>query len=205
MLQTIRKILRPSASDSLARIFARLGLIGFWIQIAIGAVPLALVLYTIMFSAGRTAGTRGGFLFVEYLTIIGLVVLAFTTIWSYRYTRLAEKIADPLQRPTEFAVQRVAWTGVAASVLGIVLSMLVMLFEVLQLLLYFLRAPQAGVPVIQTTATAQASWISAADVINVMALMMTMSGEFIVLIFSLWLLFRTTMPSAEFPHAGSDE
>ena len=158
-----------------------------------------------MFSAGRTAGTRGGFLFVEYLTIIGLVVLAFTTIWSYRYTRLAEKIADPLQRPTEFAVQRVAWTGVAASVLGIVLSMLVMLFEVLQLLLYFLRAPQAGVPVIQTTATAQASWISAADVINVMALMMTMSGEFIVLIFSLWLLFRTTMPSAEFPHAGSDE
>jgi len=198
MLQTIRKILRPSASDSLARIFARLGWIGFWIQIAIGAVPLALVLYTIMFSAGRTAGTRGGFLFVEYLTIIGLVVLAFTT-------RLAEKIADPLQRPTEFAVQRVAWTGVAASVLGIVLSMLVMLFEVLQLLLYFLRAPQAGVPVIQTTATAQASWISAADVINVMALMMTMSGEFIVLIFSLWLLFRTTMPSAEFPHAGSDE
>jgi hypothetical protein len=205
MLQMIRKILRPSASDSLARSFARLGWIGFWIQIAIGAVPLALVLYAIMFSAGRSAGTRGGFLFVEYLTIIGLVVLAFTTIWSYRYTRLAEKIADPLQRPTEFAVQRVAWTGVAASVLGIVLSMLVMLFEVLQLLLYFLRAPQAGVPVIQTTAAAQASWISAADVINVMALMMTMSGEFIVLIFSLWLLFRTTMPSAEFPDAGSDE
>jgi len=69
-------------------------------------------------------------------------VLVFTTVWSYRYTRLGRQIADQARRPSEFAVQRVARTGVAASAAGILLSMLVMLFEVMQLLLYFLRAPK---------------------------------------------------------------
>ena len=38
--------------------------------------------------------------------------------------------------------------------------MLVMLFEVVQLLLYFLRAPQLEVPVIQKTGGGQESWVS---------------------------------------------
>jgi len=38
-----------------------------------------------------------------------------------------------------------------------------------------------------------------------MALVVTTFGEFTVLAFSLWLLFRTTLPSAEYPHAGSDK
>ena len=69
----------------------------------------------------------------------------------------------------------------AASALGIVLSMLVMLFEIAQLLIYFLRAPQAGIPVIQTTAGGQASWISAADIVHLLALNLTMFGEIIIL------------------------
>ena len=83
--------------------------------------------------------------------------------------------------------------------------MLVMLFEISQLLIYFLRAPQAGIPVIQTTAGGQASWISAADIVHLLALNLTMFGEIIILAFSLWLLFRTTLPSVEFPHAGGEE
>ena len=57
-------------------------------------------------------------------------------------------------------MQRVAWIRVAASAVGIRFSMLVMLFEVVQLLLYFLRAPQLGVPVIQKTGGGQESWVS---------------------------------------------
>jgi hypothetical protein len=78
--------------------------------------------------------------------------------------------------------------------------MLVMLIEAAQILVYFLRAPQAGVPVIQTTAGAQASWVSAADVTNLIALILAASCEVVVLSFSLWLLFRTTYPSLEYPH-----
>ena len=131
-------------------------------------------------------------------------MLRFTTTWFFRYVRLAERIADPDRRPPSFAVQRTAWTGVAASTLGIVFSMLIMLFEVAQLLIYFLRAPQAGVPVVQTTAGGPASWVSAADVVNLMALSFIMIVEVVVLALSLWLLFRSLTATTEYPDAGGE-
>ena len=91
-----------------------------------------------------------------------------------------------------------------ASTLGIVFSMLVMFFEVAQLLIYFLRAPQAGIPVVQTTG-GPASWVSAADIVSLMALLLTMFVEIVVLAFGLWLLFRTMTASIEFPHIGDEE
>ena len=201
MLQALRRIINPSVRDSLANAFSRLGWAGFWIQIAIGIVPLTLIIYAQ--STGAT--TRRGLLLVGYLTIAGFLVLIFTTVWFYRYTRLAQRISNSTLRPSLFLVQKAAWIGVASSVLGVVFSMLVILFEVAQLLMYFLRAPQAGVPAVQTTGGGQASWVSAVDMMHLMALVVTTFGEFIVLAFSLWLLFRTTLPSAEYPHAGGDE
>ena len=85
MLQALRRILNPSVSDSLANAFSRLGWTGFWIQIVIGIVPLTLIIYAQ--STGAT--TRRGLLLVGYLTIAGFLVLIFTTVWFYRYTRLA--------------------------------------------------------------------------------------------------------------------
>jgi hypothetical protein len=205
MLRTLQKTLRPSNDASLAEAFSRLGWIGFWIQVVIGSIPVFLVIYALIFGRNRGTGTRGGFLLVEYLTIAGLMVLAFTTIWSYRYTRLGEQITDPTRRPSQSVVQRAAWIGVAASAVGILFSMLVMLFEVVQLLLYFLRAPQVGVPVIQTTGGGEESWVSAADMMHLLALTFTLFSELTVLTFSIWLLFRSMIPSAEFPHAGNEE
>ena len=205
MLQALRRILNPSVSDSLANAFSRLGWAGFWIQIAIGIVPLTLIVYSFISGQSSGVGTRRGLLLVGYLTIAGFLVLIFTTVWSYRYTRLAQRISDSTLRPSVSLVQKAAWIGVASTALGVVFSMLVILFEVAQLLIYFLRAPQAGVPVIQTTGGGQASWVSAADIMHLMALVVTTFGEFTVLVFSLWLLFRTTLPSAEYPHARGDK
>jgi hypothetical protein len=195
MLQ--RKI--PSPKGSLARTFARFGWIGFWLQVALGAIPALLMVYAFLFSGG---GTRGRVLLLEALTVGGLLVLAFTTVWFYRYTRLAKRIAAPTDRPSQSVVQRVAWIGVAASTLGIVFSMLVMLGEAAVLLSYFLRAPQAGVPVIQTAGAGQSTWVSAIDIISLLALMLITFGELIVLAFSLWLLFRSTVATEEFSGGG---
>ncbi len=173
-------------------------------QIAVGSVPLALTIYALAFGRNPTPGTRAGLPLIEYLSIAGLIVLAFTALWSFRYTRLAIRLTDPERHPTREAVQRTVWTGIKASTFGIVLSMLVMLFEVIQLLIYFLRAPQAGVPVVQTTG-GPASWVSAADIAGLLALLLTTYVEVIVLVFSLWLLFRTTLPSLEFPHIDDDD
>lgn len=205
MLEALQKTLRPSATDSLARAFARLGRLGFWMQIAIGAIPVALTLYALVFGSARPAGTRSGFPLIQYLTVAGLLILVFTTVWFYRYTRLARRLADPVRRPTEQSLQRTVWIGVMASAIGIVFSMLVMFFEVAQLLFYFLRAPQAGIPVVQTTAGGPTSWVSAADIFSLMALLLTMFVEVAVLMIGLWLLLRTTIASAEFPHITREE
>jgi hypothetical protein len=205
MFRMFRERLKPSRSDSLAAAFSRLGWIGFWVQIALGTIPVVLMIYALAFGRGTGGGTRGGLPLIEYLTIASLAVLAFTTLWSYRYTRLAKRIADPLRRPSQVAVERTVWMGVTASALGMLFSILVMLAEVTHLLVYFLRAPQAGVPVIQTAGSAPATWVSAIDIVSLLALILILFGELVVLVFSLWLLFRTTLASAEFADAGEEE
>jgi hypothetical protein len=106
-------------SDSLARAFSRLGRIGFWNQIVIGAIPLTLTVYGLVFGRSTGPGTRGGLVLIEYLTVASLVILAFTTMWSYQYTRLARRIADPERRPPQSKAERSAWIEVTASALGI--------------------------------------------------------------------------------------
>jgi uncharacterized protein DUF3611 len=202
MFDSFREALRGS---SLANAFSGLGWTGFWAQIVIGSIPLMLAIYSFLFSGSTGAGTRSGLALVEYLTIASLLLLAFTTFWFYRYTRLAKQIADPERRPPAFVVRRAAWTGVAASTLGVVFSILVMLFEVTQLLFYFLRVPQVGIPTIQTTGSGSASWISAADIVSLLMLILTLFVEVFVLTFSLWLLFRTMIGSVEYPHVGREK
>jgi len=170
-----------------------------------GSVPVALMIYVFAFAPAASAGTRGGLPLVEYLTVVSLLLLAFTTLWSFRYTRLAKRLLDPQRNTSAIALNRAAWTGVVASALGIVFSMLVMLAEVTHLLFYFLRAPQAGVPVIQTSGGAPPSWVSAVDIMSLMALILSLWAELVVLLFSLWLLFRTRVASAESTAASDRE
>src|SRR5262249_21164032 len=109
MLGTVPKALQPSRKGSLARSFSRLGWIGFWMQIAVGAVPVILIIYSFLFGSARAAGTRSGFPLIQYLTIASLLVLAFTTLWFYRYTRIAVRLANPERRPSELSLQRTVW------------------------------------------------------------------------------------------------
>jgi hypothetical protein len=190
------EVAQPSINGSLSGAFSRVGWIGFWLQLAVGAIPVALLIYTTLFGDSNPVGTRGGFALINYLTIGSLLVLGFTTIWFYRYTRLASQVADPDRRPSIHVLKRAAWTGVAASTVAIVFSALVMMFEVIQLLLYFLRAPQAGIPVIQTATSGPASWASAGDVLSLLGLIFTLLVEIAVLMLSLWLLFRTSTKPA---------
>jgi hypothetical protein len=205
MLKSLREALLASKGNGLANAYSRLGWIGFWMQIAIGTIPVVLAIYSFLFDRSAGVGTRGGLALVEYLTVADLLLLVFTTVWFYRYTRLAKTLADPERRPPVFVVLRAAWTGVAASTLGAVISILVMLFEVTQLLFYFLRAPQVGIPTVQTTGGGSASWVSAADMVSLLILILTLFVEVTVLAFSLWLLFRTMIASVEYGNAGSKE
>jgi hypothetical protein len=203
MLKKLRDAIRPKKGSSLARSLIRLGWASFWLQIVFGSLPIILTVYYFIFS--RTdASPRSGLPIVEILTIIDLVILLFTVYWSYRYTRLGRQMLNPERRPDESSVLSTVWIGVTAGTVGMLFSMIVLLYEAGNMLFYFLRAPQAGIPQFQTSSGA-AYVVSSVDMISLMALILTLFAELIVLVFSLWLLFRTTLGSAEFPQAAERE
>lgn len=188
--------LHASKAESLGRTFTLLGWTGFWSQLVLGSIPLLVMLYVFLFS-GSVINPRAGMPLVEYLSLADLLLLLFLIVWFYRYTRISKSLADPATRPTESSLASRVWIGLAACSLGILFSLLVMLLEVGQLLFYFLAAPQAGIPAIQTTIGRSANWVSAVDLVSLLTLLLTLAAQVIALALGLWLLFRTTRTAGE--------
>jgi hypothetical protein len=196
MLRWLREAITPSKGKSLAGAFTRLGWAGFWLQLVFGSLPMLVLAYYLAFSR-REPETASGFGIPEYLTIINLLILIFTTYWSYRYTWIGWRIRSSEQAPSESHLIGAVWTGVVATTVGMLFSMIAILIDAANLLFYFLKAPQAGIPVIQTGGVEATHWVSSVDMISLMALVLFLFAELIVLIFSLWLLFRTTLGVAD--------
>lgn len=176
-----------NTADRIAKSFTRLGWTGLCIQAVLMILPLFMFGYVVF---GMATGARETLDFTEYLAFVGLLILAFTTFWSFRYTRLAKRIRDPQRRPSHDSIVSVLWVGLWASCLGIVVSLITLFIEVLRLLMLFLKAPQGGVPVIQTQVDSRTGWVSAIDAVSLLAEVCTLTGEFLLLSLTLWLLFR---------------
>ena len=201
MLRWLREAITPSKGKSLAGAFIRLGWAGFWLQLVFGSLPILVLLYYIAFSRHEPE-TASGFGVPEYLTIINLLIMIFTTYWSYRYTRIGRRIRSTEAVPSESHLIGAVWTGVVAITAGMLFSMIAILIDASSLLFYFLKAPQAGIPVIQTGGVAATHWVSSVDMISLIALILFLFAELFVLIFSLWLLFRTTLGVADSPEVA---
>lgn len=187
---------QPSNPAKLAKRFSRLGWTGFWIQLALIIIPVLLLIYLLIFASPDSAQHRGIDL-SNYLSYGGLMVMVFTTFWFYRYTRLAGRIADPATRPSQLSVVRTLWIGLWAGCLGILFSMLLLLGSVGRLLFALMTMPQTGIPVAAVGGGDDpARTVSAIDATSMLSLLLMLSAEFIVLAFTLWLLFQVTRPSA---------
>lgn len=186
---------QPSNPAKLAKRFSRLGWTGFWIQLVLIIIPVLLFIY-LVFIASPDSAQRRGIDLSNYLSHGGLMVMVFTTFWFYRYTRLAGRIADPARRPTQAAVMRTLWIGLWASCLGILFSMLLLLGSVGRLLFALMTMPQTGIPVAAVGGGDPARTVSAIDATSMLSLLLMLSAEFIVLAFTLWLLFQVTRPSS---------
>ncbi len=201
-MRKLRDAVSRTRGRSLARAFSRPGRAGFWLQAVFGSLTVAGMVYYFAF-ARPAPGSRGGLGFVEYLVIANLALLLLTTPWPCRYTRLARRIAAPKRWPPESSVAGTVWTDVLASTFGTFFSMVVMVIEAASLLYYFLKSPRAGIPVIPTSGAEAPHRVSSVDTVSLMALILTVCSELIVLVFSLWLLFRSTMGSPEYPQANA--
>jgi len=186
---------QPSNPAKLAKRFSRLGWTGFWIQLALIIIPVLLLIYLLIFASPDSAQRRGIDL-SNYLSYGGLMVMVFTTFWFYRYTRLAGRIADPATRPSQLSVVRTLWIGLWAGCLGILFSMMLLLGSVGRLLFALMTMPQTGIPVAAVGGGDPARTVSAIDATSMLSLLLMLSAEFIVLAFTLWLLFQVTRPSA---------
>lgn len=178
--------------EGLGKSFWRLGWVGFWIQLVLACFAIVLAVYVLFFSSSASVQQRG-LGFSEYLALIGLLILLFTIFWFYRYTVIGGKLADPSTRPAQSSLVKTLWVGLWASCIGIAFSMVLMIVEVSRLLFLFLRAPQGGVPVIQTEAQDPSNWVSAIDMVSLLGDLCVLAAELVVLAFTLWLLLRVSL------------
>ncbi len=183
----------PANAKNLARQFWRLGWTGFWIQLALFSISISLLIVVSVSSA--EAAQRRGINLGNYASYGSSLIMLFTTLWCFRYTRLARRIADPEKCPPRSSVMRTLWVGVWASALGIVSSMLLTTSAAMRLLFVLLATPQTGVPVVTPLGSDSGKTISAIDALSLTALQFALTAELIVLAFSLWLLFRVTRSS----------
>lgn len=190
--------------ESVAGSFRRLGRTGFVLQLVLAIVPLATLGYFIF---GRVTGLRTELSVTDTLAIGGLTIslltLLFTTFWSYRYASMGSRMVEPARRPPYKKVTRVLWVGLWASVLGIVMSMLLLIGGAARLLYLFMKAPQGGVPVIQTSAANRSYWVSSMDIVSLLAEICMLAGELIVVGFTLWLLYRLSLAASLYNEASA--
>jgi hypothetical protein len=186
---------QPANPGRLSKQFSRLGWLGFWIQVAMLAIPLLLLVY-VLFFRGPESAQRIGIDLSNYLSYGSLLVMVFTTFWFFRYTRVGKRIADPERRPRRASVERTLWVGLWASGLGVAFSMILLFGAAGRILFILLANPQTGVMIAPGPGGDPVQSISAMDAISLTSLLVILAAELIVLGFSVWLLFRMTKASA---------
>lgn len=179
------------ANERLSKQFLRLGWLGFWLQLALLAVPLLLLGYVLVLQSPESA-QQFGIDLSNYLSYGSLLVMVFTTFWFLRYTRVGKRIADPELRPPRASVERTLWIGLWASCLGIVFYMALLFSAAGRMLFILLANPQTGLMIAPGPGGDPVQSISAVDAISQTALLIIRAAELVVLGFSVWLLFRTT-------------
>jgi hypothetical protein len=184
--------------------FRRVGWLGFWVQVVLGAVPVALGTWFYLLSPNVNM-PGGRFPLVSILAMCVLLILLFTTVLFFYYTRVGRRLEEGTSRWTRPRLKGLVRMGLAASGISVLFSSVVMIGEITHMLLTFLEFPQGGVPVIQTT-VADSTWISALDVLSLLALSLSISAEIVILGLGLWLMYWLTRPApvvAPEPHEAT--
>jgi uncharacterized protein DUF3611 len=181
--------------DSIGEQLSVLGKVGFFIQLALLAIPVLLAVY--VFLLGRSnPGSGAGIDLRSYVSFASVLVMMFTTYWFFRYIKLGQRMRDPARHLPRSAVVTTLWVGLWAGCLGIAFSMLLLLAAAWRILFVLLTNPQSGMLIAPTAGTNPTYSLSAIDAVSLTLLIISLGAELMVLGLTLWLLFRMTWPSA---------
>ena len=185
----------PQRRDSIGEQLSVLGKVGFFVQLALLAIPILLTVY--IFVLGRSApGSGTGINFGSYVSFASVLVMMFTTYWFFRYIKLGQRMKDPAQHPPRSTVLTTLWVDLWAGCLGIAFSMLLLLAAAWRILFVLLTNPQSGMLIAPTAGSNPTYSLSAIDAVSLTFLIISLGAEMVVLGLTLWLLFRMTWPLA---------
>jgi len=175
---------QPPTRQQFATTLRLAGRIGFWVQLALGAVSgIALLFATFSRSVGeRTSSPVVGF--GIFLAVVGILVLGFRVYWAFRYRRLAKRLQapSPSLHPSKKDIIQVLQIGMIASLVGLLLAFLGAEATVAGVLGKALAQPQ-GVAVYNPE-----NVIPALDILVVLANVNMIGAHFFGSVNSLWLL-----------------
>ena len=129
--------------EQLGNQFTALGRAGFYIQLALLAVPLFFGAYMLLF--GRSGGAASTRLDLgSYVSFASCLIMAFTTYWFYRYIKMGAMLQDPQRAISRSRVLTTVWIGFGAGWVGIVFSVLLLLAATWRMMFVLLTNPQSG-------------------------------------------------------------
>lgn len=159
-----------------------LGVLGFWVQLVFLIAVVILGGYVLRV-VGGSAGTG------NVLSLLGLALPVFTTIWCRRYAAFGRALAGSVEAPSPAQLRRALWIGVWAGVAGTVVAILSLFGAASALLVTMLANPQVGIQVSPTDTGVSPYTISAIDAVSIMALLLMLTAELLVVTISLRLVF----------------
>jgi hypothetical protein len=177
-------VFRSSSSsptpEQIARNCRILGWIGFWLQVALGVIPLLVMLGLVVARLGQWPG--GVFSLGLWLGVLCLAFLIFSTYWSYRYTRLAGRLRVRESRPTKSGVKRALRIGLLANLAVMAIAILIALGYVSQITFRMLTVPQGATVLTPNQAVPQGALVSPSNMLAIQAIVHAMAAGLIGII-----------------------
>lgn len=176
---------RPTP-EHIARNCRWLGWIGFWLQVVLGLIPLLVVLGLVFSRLGQWPG--GLFSLGLWFAVLCLGFLIFSIYWSFRYTRMARRLAVPEARPAKSGVKRTLRVGLLANLAVMALAVLIALGRVSQLTFRMLTVPQGATVVTPNQTVAQGALVSPSNMLAIQAMVHAIAAGLVGVIVALVLI-----------------
>jgi hypothetical protein len=136
--------LSTPTKQKFAATFRTVSRFSFWIQLALGAISVIVLLLAI-FSRNLSVKTdNAGIGFAIFLAVVGILFLCFRVYWAFRYRRLAKRLQSPNRElhPRKEDVIQVLQIGLIVSLAGMLLALLASEVSIVVVLAKALAEPQ---------------------------------------------------------------
>jgi Protein of unknown function (DUF3611) len=179
----------PPAVRRISGSFRLVGWISFWIQVVLGVVSSAVLLFSSVSLGARSGGTpnpgTGAGLFLAGLGLLAAYISAF---WAFRYARIGQRLRsrDTGKRPTPKEAIQALRLGLVISLAGMLLTLMGGQALIGSLLAKALAQPQGGAAIFNPNNVNQ--YVEAFDIFIIQANTNILLAHFTSVAATLWLL-----------------